>query len=169
MFVRYLLRYVLAVLGLSMAGTPVQAAAGKPNILVILVDDAGYNDFGFMACPDIPTPNIDRLAGLGTVFTDAHVTATVCSPSRAGLMTGRYQQRFGHECNVPPDDQGMDPAEATMGDVLRAAGYRTVCIGKWHLGNRTVYHPNNRGFDEFWGFLEGGRSKSARFWTCMSA
>ena len=134
------------------------AAPDKPNILVILVDDAGYNDFGFMGCPDIPTPNIDRLAAMGTVLTDAHVTASVCSPSRAGLMTGRYQQRFGHECNVPPDDEGMDPAEATMGDVLGAAGYRTICIGKWHLGNRTMYHPNNRGFDEFWGFLEGGRS-----------
>ncbi|MEX0325038.1 MAG: sulfatase-like hydrolase/transferase [Puniceicoccaceae bacterium] len=139
-----------------MAGLP--AFAAQPNILVILVDDAGYNDFGFMGCPDIPTPNIDRLAGLGSVLTDAHVTASVCSPSRAGLMTGRYQQRFGHECNVPPHDQGMDPSEATMGDVLGSAGYRTICIGKWHLGNRTMYHPNNRGFDEFWGFLEGGRS-----------
>jgi arylsulfatase A-like enzyme len=132
-------------------------AADKPNILVILVDDAGYNDFGFMGCPDIPTPELDRLAEMGTIFTDAHVTATVCSPSRAGLMTGRYQQRFGHECNVPPHDIGMDPAEHTMGDVLGAAGYRTVCVGKWHLGNRTMYHPNNRGFDEFWGFLEGAR------------
>jgi arylsulfatase A-like enzyme len=92
------------------------------------------------------------------VLTDGHVTATVCSPSRAGLMTGRYQQRFGHECNVPPDDQGMDPREMTMADLLKARGYRTICIGKWHLGNRTMYHPNNRGFDQFWGFLEGARS-----------
>jgi arylsulfatase A-like enzyme len=137
------------------AGTDI---AERPNILVILLDDAGYNDFGFMGSPDLPTPNLDRLANMGTIFTDAHVTATVCSPSRAGLMTGRYQQRFGHECNVPPDDQGMCPKESTMGDVLRDAGYRTICIGKWHLGNRTMYHPNNRGFDEFWGFLEGARS-----------
>jgi arylsulfatase A-like enzyme len=138
-------------------GTAV-AGEDQPNILVILVDDAGYNDVGFMGCPDIPTPNIDRLAGLGTVLTDAHVTASVCSPSRAGLMTGRYQQRFGHECNVPPHDIGMDPEEASIGDVLGSAGYRTICVGKWHLGNRTMYHPNNRGFEEFWGFLEGGRS-----------
>jgi arylsulfatase A-like enzyme len=137
---------------------PEAALAGQPNILVILADDAGYHDFGFMGSEDMPTPHLDRLAELGTVFTDAHVTASVCSPSRAGLMTGRYQQRFGHECNVPPDDQGMDPDESTMADVLETAGYRTVCIGKWHLGNRTMYHPNNRGFDEFWGFLEGARS-----------
>lgn len=130
----------------------------QPNILVILVDDAGYNDFGFMGCTDIPTPNIDRLASMGAVFTDAHVSATVCSPSRAGLMTGRYQQRFGHECNVPPEDSGLDPNEATMGDLLGSAGYQTICIGKWHLGSRTMLHPNNRGFNEFWGFLEGGRS-----------
>ncbi|NDV61491.1 sulfatase-like hydrolase/transferase [Puniceicoccales bacterium CK1056] len=142
---------------LCLAISAVQADT-RPNVLVILVDDAGYNDFGFMGSPDIPTPNLDRLASMGTIFTDAHVTATVCSPSRAGLMTGRYQQRFGHECNVPPDDTGMDPAESTMADVLGAAGYRSICIGKWHLGNRTMYHPNNRGFDDFWGFLEGGRS-----------
>ena len=111
----------LALLVLALTGFAEQA---RPNILVILVDDAGYNDFGFMGCPDIPTPNIDRLADMGTVLTDAHVTASVCSPSRAGLMTGRYQQRFGHECNVPPHDIGMDPEESTMGDVLGAAGVR---------------------------------------------
>jgi arylsulfatase A-like enzyme len=137
---------------------PLMAAEALPNILVIVVDDAGYSDFGFMGSKDLPTPRIDQLASLGTVLTDGHVTATVCSPSRAGLMTGRYQQRFGHECNVPPDDQGMDPREMTMADLLKARGYRTICIGKWHLGNRTMYHPNNRGFDQFWGFLEGARS-----------
>lgn len=133
-------------------------AAERPNILVILVDDAGYEDFGFMGSDDLPTPNIDRLAAQGTILDDAHVTATVCSPSRAGLITGRYQQRFGHENNVPPDDQGMDPEETTLGDALGAVGYRTIAVGKWHLGNRTMFHPNNRGFDEFYGFLEGGRS-----------
>ena len=145
-------------LGALFLGAGLAWSARQPNILVILLDDAGYNDFGFMGSPDLPTPHIDQLAALGTVFTDAHVTATVCSPSRAGLMTGRYQQRFGHEMNVPPDDAGMDPAESTLGDVLGAAGYATFCIGKWHLGNRTMFHPNNRGFDEFYGFLEGSRS-----------
>ncbi|MCG8648351.1 MAG: sulfatase-like hydrolase/transferase, partial [Pirellulales bacterium] len=139
-------------------GAALAVASSRPDILVILVDDAGYNDFGFMGSPDIATPQLDRLAAMGTVLTDAHVTAAVCSPSRAGLLTGRYQQRFGHEGNVPSDDQGLDPAEDLIGDVLRTVGYRTIAIGKWHVGNRTMHHPNTRGFDEFWGFLEGARS-----------
>ncbi|MCH6256942.1 sulfatase-like hydrolase/transferase [Puniceicoccaceae bacterium K14] len=150
------LRFLVAVF--LLVGVCAARSEEKPNVLLILVDDAGYNDFGFMGSPDLESPNIDQLAKEGTVFSDAHVTASVCSPSRAGLITGRYQQRFGHECNVPPDNQGMDPDETTMGDALREAGYRTSIIGKWHLGNRTVYHPLNRGFDEFFGFLEGGRS-----------
>ena len=129
----------------------------KPNVIVILADDAGYADFGFMGS-DLPTPNIDKLANSGIVFTDAHITATVCSPSRAGLMTGRYQQRFGHEANIPPPDSGMDPVEKTIGDAMKVAGYKTGFIGKWHLGELDKYHPNNRGFDEFWGFLGGSRS-----------
>jgi hypothetical protein len=133
------------------------APDNAPNIIVILADDAGYADFGFMG-GDIPTPNIDRLARQGVVFTDAHITATVCSPSRAGLITGRYQQRFGHEANIPPPDLGMDPSEETLGDALKLAGYRTGIIGKWHLGSGEKYHPNNRGFDEFWGFLQSGCS-----------
>jgi len=128
-----------------------------PNILVILADDAGYADFGFMG-GDIPTPHIDQLAESGVVFTDMHITATVCSPSRAGFITGRYQQRFGHEANIPPPNLGMDPSEKTIGDALKLAGYKTGIIGKWHLGSRDQYHPNNRGFDEFWGFLGGSRS-----------
>ncbi len=128
-----------------------------PNIILILADDAGYADFGFMGS-DMATPNIDRLAKSGVVFTDAHITATVCSPSRAGLITGRYQQRFGHEANIPPPDLGMDPSEKTIGDALKLAGYTTGIIGKWHLGTSDQFHPNNRGFDEFWGFLGGSRS-----------
>lgn len=128
-----------------------------PNIILILADDAGYADFGFMGS-DIPTPNLDRLAHSGIVFTDAHISATVCSPSRAGLITGRYQQRFGHEANIPPPSLGMDPSEKTLGDALKLAAYTTGFVGKWHLGNTEPYHPNNRGFDEFWGFLGGSRS-----------
>lgn len=152
---RWLLIAVLLTVGLCAAA---ETASERPNILVILVDDAGYHDFGFMGSEDLPTPQMDRLARMGTVFTDAHVTATVCSPSRAGLLTGRYQQAFGHECNIPPEDNGMDPAEHTLGDALKTAGYRTFAVGKWHLGNRTAFHPNTRGFDEFYGFLEGARS-----------
>ncbi len=128
-----------------------------PNIIVILADDAGYADVGFMG-GDIPTPHIDRLAETGVVFTDAHITATVCSPSRGGLITGRYQQRFGFEANIPPPGMGMDLSEKTLGDALKGAGYSTGIIGKWHLGSEEQFHPNNRGFDEFWGFLGGSRS-----------
>jgi arylsulfatase A-like enzyme len=134
----------------------------RPNILVIMLDDAGYNDFGFMGSEDIPTPHIDRLAASGVVFTDFHVSASVCSPSRAGFLTGRYQQRFGHEANVPPVGMGMDPTEQTIGDYLQAAGYRTSIVGKWHVGDMEEHHPNNRGFDEFYGLLEGWRHY---FWS----
>ncbi len=130
----------------------------KPNIIVILLDDAGYADFSFNGCKEWETPNIDKLAERGVIFTDAHVSATVCSPSRAGLMTGRYQQRFGHECNSPRNGLGMDPKEKTIADVLKTAGYKTMAVGKWHLGEGDQYHPNNRGFDEFYGFLGGHRS-----------
>ena len=119
----------------------------KPNVIVILVDDAGYADFGFMGSDEIPTPNIDKLAKDGIIFTDAHVSATVCSPSRAGLLTGRYQQQFGHECNIPPHNLGMDITEVTIGVVMKSAGYKTAVFGKWHLGESAPFHPNKRGFD----------------------
>ena len=138
----------------------------KPNILLIISDDAGYSDFGFNGSESIKTPHIDRLAASGVTFSQGYVTASVCCPSRMGLMTGRYQQRFGAECNVPhtptpgytEDDLGLDPYEATMGDSLREAGYRTMMVGKWHLGLERHHHPLNRGFDEFYGFLGGARS-----------
>ena len=130
----------------------------RPNVIVILLDDAGYVDFGFMGSEDLETPRIDELASRSTIFTDAHVTASVCGPSRAGLITGRYQQRFGHECNGTGSNMGTDPAETTIADAMRSAGYKTIAIGKWHLGHTEEYIPNNRGFDEFYGFLGGSRS-----------
>ena len=135
-----------------------QVSEGPPNIIIILVDDAGYVDFGFMGSGDLETPRIDELAGKGVIFTDAHVSATVCAPSRAGLLTGRYQQRFGHECNGTGGNLGTDPDETTLADALKRAGYKTAAIGKWHLGHPEEYIPNNRGFDEFYGFLGGSRS-----------
>lgn len=129
----------------------------KPNVLIILADDAGYSDFGFMGTKDLKTPHIDQIAKNGVVFTDAHTTGSVCSPSRAGLLTGRYQQRFGHENNSPPKGFGIDPAETTIADVLKSNGYVTSIFGKWHLGDTKEFHPNNRGFDEFYGFLGGHR------------
>ncbi len=133
------------------------AEADKPNILFIVLDDAGYNDFGFMGCRDLQTPNIDRLAADGVVFTDGHVSASVSGPSRAGMLTGRYQQRAGYECNLE-GDYGLDTEAVTMGDIFKADGYQTICIGKWHQGDPEQFHPNKRGFDNFYGFVSGGRS-----------
>lgn len=129
----------------------------QPNILVILVDDAGYNDFGFMGSKDMMTPNIDQLASQGVVLTDAHVAATVSSPSRACLITGRYGHRFGYECNPSDNDYGVSLDELTIADVFKESGYRTAAIGKWHLGTLDKYHPNKRGFDYFYGMKAGGR------------
>jgi len=89
----------------------IYAASTAPNVVVILADDLGYHDLGFQGSKRIKTPHLDRLAAGGTIFTDAHTTASVCSPSRAGFMTGRYQQRFGHEANVPPPEHGTDTSE----------------------------------------------------------
>lgn len=135
----------------------------KPNVIVILIDDAGYADFGFMGSQDLKTPNIDKLAASGVVFTDAHVSATVCAPSRAGLISGQYQQRFGFEANGTGDEKSGDIGLAdnvvTIADVLKKDGYATMALGKWHLGGEQKSdHPNQRGFDEFYGFLTGSRS-----------
>ena len=130
----------------------------KPNIIIMLIDDAGYADFGFMGCKDLKTPNIDRLASSGVIFTDAHVSASVCAPSRAGILTGRYQQRFGFECNTPSDSCGVDIHELMLASTLKKAGYATGAFGKWHLGSKPGYGPNERGFDYYWGFLSGSRS-----------
>lgn len=133
------------------------ANSEKPNVLIILLDDAGYNDFGFMGSKDLKTPNIDALANDGVVFTDAHVSASVSGPSRAGILSGRYQQRCGYECNLG-DTLGLGLNEVTIANVFRDNGYSTACIGKWHQGDAPAYHPNRRGFEYFYGFISGSRS-----------
>lgn len=134
----------------------------KPNIIVILLDDAGYVDFGFMGSKDLKTPHIDSIASAGVKFTDAHVSATVCAPSRAGLITGQYQQRFGFEANGTgfgeSGDIGLADDVFTIADVFQKNDYKTIAIGKWHLGDTASDHPNQRGFDEFYGFTGGSRS-----------
>ncbi len=139
------------------------AQTDKPNIIVIVSDDAGYGDFSIQGSEQFHTPNIDHIARNGVRFTQGYVTASVCSPSRAGLLTGRYQQRFGHEYNIGshqpsdcPDYIGMRMDQITLADVLHYIGYHTGAIGKWHLGYLDKYHPLNRGFDEFFGFRGGG-------------
>jgi len=149
---------ILAAAGCSAAREKLPVEAGPPNIVLILVDDAGWADFGFQGESDLSTPNIDRLAAEGVVCRDAHVTATVCGPSRAGLLTGRYQQRFGYESDSPPAGEGMEISEKTLADRLKEQGYRTGAFGNWNLGLEPRFHPNNRGFDEFYGFLAGSRS-----------
>lgn len=141
----------------------------RPNIVFILSDDAGYADFGFQGSDVMITPNLDKLAEQGMKFTQAYVTAAVCGPSRAGMLTGKYQQRFGYEENNVPgymdnnaclsdDDMGLPLLEITMGDYLKERGYKTGYFGKWHMGNADCFHPFNRGFDVFHGFRGGARS-----------
>jgi arylsulfatase A-like enzyme len=143
------------------AGTSA-AVQARPNILLIVTDDMGYGDIGLHGGRDIPTPNIDALMKSGTRFTDGYVTGPFCSPTRAGLMTGKYQQRFGHEFNVPGGpaaaESGLPLTETTIADRLKAAGYRTALFGKWHLGAGEKFHPQSRGFDEFFGFPGGQHS-----------
>lgn len=135
----------------------------RPNIILILADDLGYGDVGFQGGTQIPTPHLDRLAASGIVCAQGYVSAPVCSPSRAGLLTGRNQVEFGYDNNLAEAQPGFDPefgglpvTEKTIADRLRAEGYVTGLIGKWHLGDRPQFHPLRRGFDEFWGFLGGG-------------
>ncbi len=131
-----------------------------PNIVIILTDDQGYADVGFNGCEDIPTPNIDRIANEGVRFTNGYVTYPVCSPSRAGMITGRYQGRFGYRRNPtlnPFDDKaGLPLEEENMAEILKKVGYHTGYVGKWHLGTHPQFRPNVRGFDEFYGFVAGG-------------
>jgi arylsulfatase A-like enzyme len=132
------------------------AAPERPNIVVIVSDDHGYADLSCYDHPkEISTPNIDRIARSGVRFTQGYVSAYVCAPTRAALMTGRYQQRFGFY-TASDSRVGLPLSEITMADILRKHGCATGAFGKWHLGIRMPYHPINRGFDEFYGFLGHG-------------
>ena len=131
-----------------------------PNIIVIISDDQGYADVGFHGSKEIFTPNIDRIAKNGVIFSQGYVSYAVCSPSRAGLITGRYQNRFGYTRNIllaPKDSlMGLPISEQTLPEVLNNVDYKTKAIGKWHLGAHESLVPEKRGFDEFFGFLIGG-------------
>lgn len=132
----------------------------KPNIIIILTDDQGYGDVGFNGSKQLKTPNIDKLAKNGAIFTNGYVSYAVCGPSRAGLITGRYQDQFGYSRNplfAPKDASlGLPLEEETLAEALKKAGYTNMAIGKWHLGAHTTLRPLKRGFDEFYGFLSGG-------------
>ena len=144
------------------------SAQDRPNIVFILSDDAGYADFGFQGSKEFKTPELDKLAKNSVRFTQAYVSAAVCGPSRAGLLTGKYQQKFGFEENNVPglmsksgltgDDMGLPLDQKTVADYLKEQGYKTALFGKWHQGNADRFHPTKRGFDEFYGFRGGARS-----------
>lgn len=149
---------LVAVLALACS---VKAADRKPNILLIVGDDLGYGELSCQGfTKQVPTPNIDSIAHNGVRFTSGYVSGPYCSPTRAGLMTGRYQTRFGHEFNPGPAESavenfGLSLKESTIGNRLKEAGYATGWFGKSHLGYKPEFHPLKRGFDEYFGFLGG--------------
>lgn len=140
---------------ISLLGADVQPAPPRPNVVLILADDLGYGDVGFNGGKEIPTPCLDALAREGVRFASGYASAPLCSPTRAGLLTGRYQQRFGWEQNPKGDDKkdgvGMDKREVLLPAALKTAGYTCGLVGKWHLGSQEGFHPMDRGFDSFVG------------------
>ena len=128
------------------------ASTEKPNFIIIFTDDQGYQDVGCFGSPNINTPNLDRMAAEGMKFTDFYVAASVCSPSRAALLTGCYPPRVGiTKVLFPRDSIGLNPDEVTIADILKTRGYVTACIGKWHLGHLPQFLPTSNGFDSYFG------------------
>jgi arylsulfatase A-like enzyme len=154
---------LLLLLGTPALSVAADAPGRNPNIVVLLADDLGYGDLSVHGARDIATPHIDSLAREGIRCTSGYVSGPYCSPTRAGLLTGRYQQRFGHEFNPMllangGKGQGLPVEETTLASRLQAAGYATGLIGKWHLGEEDQFHPQRRGFEDFFGFLTGSHS-----------
>ena len=151
-------RGFLKALGLTAAATcsprwlRAAGAGRKPNIVLIYTDDQGYQDVGCFGSPLIKTPNLDRMAAEGMKFTDFYSAASVCTPSRAALLTGCYPPRVGGlGVLFPRDNKGLNPKETTLADLLKGAGYATQCIGKWHLGHLPEFLPTSQGFDHYLG------------------
>ena len=168
-------KLLFSLLGLLTITKPANAAEStRPNILFIVADDLGYGELGSYGGKEIPTPHLDRLAAEGVRFTQGYVTASFCAPSRAALLTGHYQTRFGYEGN-PVGLKNTDPkvglpvAQRTLADHLRGVGYATGIVGKWHLGGTPAFHPQRRGFDEFFGFLHEGHTYVAPPWPGVTS
>ncbi|MEW6356130.1 MAG: sulfatase-like hydrolase/transferase [Planctomycetota bacterium] len=140
-----------------MSGKSISRAQGqsRPNILFIIADDLGYSDLSCYGGKDIDTPNLDRLATEGVRLTSFYTAAPMCAPTRESIMSGRYPLRTGHTWPSPTNKGGLLPADTTLAEVLKGAGYRTCCVGKWHLGYPAEMHPRKQGFDEFYGVTSG--------------
>ncbi|MBY0491849.1 MAG: sulfatase-like hydrolase/transferase [Gemmatimonadaceae bacterium] len=158
------LRSLRVLVGAALLGAPLpaQTPAGRPNVVLIITDDMGYADLGVYGAKDIRTPNIDRLAREGVRFTDFYANGTTCSPTRAGLITGRYQQRYGVEQPLPattaqfsPGERGLEASPYSLPRLLKAGGYATALVGKWHLGYEPSQSPLAHGFDYFFGLKSG--------------
>ena len=137
---------------------PVITAAStseSPNVIVLFVDDQGYYDLGCYGATEVKTPRIDAMAREGMLLTDYYAAAPICSPSRAGLLTGCYPRRVGNHIWVHRADSttGIHPDELTLAELFQENGYATACIGKWHLGFADPFLPTNQGFDEYFGLL----------------
>ncbi|MHC4738477.1 MAG: sulfatase-like hydrolase/transferase, partial [Planctomycetota bacterium] len=156
-------RHFIKTLGLGAAAVTIPGCIGasellsggkikKPNFVIIFCDDAGYADVGVFGAKGFETPNLDRMAAEGMRFTDFYAASAVCSPSRAALMTGCYPPRVGIP-NVlfPGSNDGLNPEETTIAELLKVRGYATACFGKWHLGHHAKFLPTRHGFDEYFG------------------
>jgi arylsulfatase A len=143
-------RLALTILALPL-GLFADEAKPRPNIVIIFTDDQGYADLGCYGSEKIRTPRLDRMAAEGIRFTNFHVASSVCSASRASLLTGRYSSRHGVRGVFVPGNSGMSPDEVTLAEVLRPIGYATACIGKWHLGDAPQFLPTTQGFDTYFG------------------
>ena len=159
---RIVRRWFATLSGLVFASTPIvaQQQARRPNVVLIITDDVGYGDFGAYGSPDVKTPNIDRLARQGVKLTDFYANASNCSPTRAGLISGRYQQRFAIEWPLGGDGsadsvRGLPVTASSLPHLLASAGYATGLVGKWHLGYTPQFSPKAHGFDYFFGFKSG--------------
>ncbi len=135
---------------------PAAAMPRKPNVVLILADDLGYGDLGCYGSKKIKTPRLDAMAAQGVRFTDFYAAASICTPSRAALLTGSYPQRCGLYMGISPKREehrylGLNPDEVTLPELLKDQGYATLCVGKWHLGGEPMFHPMNHGFDEYYG------------------
>jgi arylsulfatase A len=149
--------FLATLAGAAAASGSTLQQSSRPNIILLVADDLGSGDVGFRGCKDIRTPNLDRLAAEGVQFTQAYSNGPVCSPTRAALLTGQYQQRTGIDgvIYVSERERGLSPSSVLIPEVLKESGYATGLFGKWHLGYPEETFPTRQGFDEFIGFLAG--------------